>query len=340
MAKFSRCLRPEAILALEELSKSPHDNWWKELLRLWAPAGSPAGLRLAIRSNYVDFYRMGNRVAHVSFGQCKKGEAAPVSVKTHAKYVYGEDGGNQEIAARNTSNGWSWAAEAKPISFAQIADNIDGRMASLRNGTYPRKGLEKQGVDDILANNPAVIDLEMALPRDSTIGKPDDGAPRMDLVALERCGAEICIVFSEAKTFDDDRLRFEDVKEVEDDRKKKKTKNVLTQLETYSNYVVDKDRRQEIIVAYRETCRLLTWFWSMRGEQNPLHPLIEEAASGDSNLVIDRKPRLVIFSSEGGKGLEGDPYWKRHKDRIDKGGYQMIIKNSAAEISLPLWVAN
>jgi hypothetical protein len=90
------------------------------------------------------------------------------------------------------------------------------------------------------------------------------------------------------------------VEEVEDDRKKKKTKNVLTQLETYSNYVADKDRRQEIIVAYRETCRLLTWFWSMRGEQNPLHPLIEAAARGDSNLVIDRKPRLVIFSSEGG----------------------------------------
>jgi hypothetical protein len=333
MAKFSRRLRPEAILALEELSKSPHDNWWKELLRLWAPAGSPAGLRLAIRSNYIDFYRMGNRVAHVSFGQCKKGEAAPVFVKTHAKYVHGEDGGDKEVAARNTSDGWSWAGEARPISFAQIVDNIDDRMAALRNGAYPRKGLEKQGVDDILANNPAVIDLEMALPRDPTIAKPADGAPRMDLVTLERHGAEIRVVFWEAKTFDDPRLRFEDVEEVEDGRKKK---NVLRQLEIYSNYVLDKDRSQEIVVAYRNTCVLLKRFASMRGSE-PLHPVVEAAASEEASLVVDSKPRLVIFSSEGGKDVESDPSWTRHRDRIKNAGYAMIAKNRAAEISLPLW---
>ena len=335
MVKFSRILRPEAILALEGLSNASHDNWWKELLRLWAPAGSPDGLRLAIRSNYIDFYRMGNRIAHVSFGQSKKGEAAPISVRTHAKYVGGEHAGDNEVKLCENGRGLSWNDRFDFTSFAEISRNIDSRMAEVRKSS-PRRGLEKLGVDVILANNPAVIDLEMALSPDPRVPESGDGPPRMDLVALEKHEQEIRIVFWEAKTFDDPRLRFEDVGQVENDRKTTKKKNVLTQLKTYSNYVAYEDRRREIIVAYRETCRLLTWFWSMRGEKTPLHSLIVQAAAESSNLMIDLKPRLIVFSSEGGKDVNSDPFWTRHKDRIVNADYPMIVKNRAAEISLPL----
>src|ERR1700692_3855498 len=39
MSKFKRGLRMEAFLGLEQLTNSQGDNWWRELLRHWAPSG-------------------------------------------------------------------------------------------------------------------------------------------------------------------------------------------------------------------------------------------------------------------------------------------------------------
>ncbi len=77
MRDFKRELCDEAWRSLERLADLPDDNWWKELLRRWTPSGHGEGLRLAVRFNTLDFYHKGHCVAHISFGSCKKGEAAP-----------------------------------------------------------------------------------------------------------------------------------------------------------------------------------------------------------------------------------------------------------------------
>lgn len=82
-------------------------------------------------------------------------------------------------------------------------------MTALRAGRQPRRGLEKRGVDCIVGNNGAAIDLEMGLSPDPSIKSKHMGAPRMDLVSLEHQSTGIHLVFWEAKKFDDDRLRID-----------------------------------------------------------------------------------------------------------------------------------
>ncbi|MBV1700612.1 MAG: hypothetical protein KGQ46_02185 [Hyphomicrobiales bacterium] len=320
---FRRGIRSEALSTLRAMAEAPEENWWKELLRLWTPSGRGDGLRLAVRENTLDFYRKGNVVAHVGFGQCKKGECAPAYVKTHIKYLRGESAGGSYIKLMKGVDGWNWSDGAAPISFSTIKENIDLRMKGVRDAGS-EKGMEKVGVDTIVGSNAAVIDLEMALPLDVAI-PGSVGAPRMDLVALEKHGNEIRIVFWEAKTFDDPRLRIDGDSAAE----------VNGQLDTYSKYLANSAWQAAIISAYRETCELLKEFWSMRGERGPLHPLVDAAPRGDLN--IDEKPRLVIFDNGSRTNIDEDPYWQRHRKKLVNAGIELLVKDRASEITLPVW---
>ncbi len=321
---FRRGLRSEALSTLRAMAEATEENWWKELLRLWTPSGRGDGLRLAVRENTLDFYRQGNVVAHVGFGRCKKGECAPAYVKTHVKYLRGESAGDSYVKLMQGADGWNWSDGGALTSFGAIKENIDARMKGVRDGGSERKGMEKVGVDTIVGSNAAVIDLEMALPLDAAI-PGSVGAPRMDLVALERHGKEIRIVFWEAKTFDDPRLRIDGDADAE----------VVGQLKTYGKYLANSAWQVAIIRAYRETCELLKEFWSMRGERGPLHPLVDAARLGD--LKIDEKPRLVIFDNGTRENIDADHYWRRHRDKLTSTGIELLVKDSAGQITLPIW---
>jgi hypothetical protein len=326
MKEFRRCLRKEALMTLEALARANEMNWWKELLQLWAPSGDGPGLRLAIRENTIDFYRHGNRVAHVGFGQGKKDEPAPAHLETHIKYLRGEDAGDSMVKLKRASDLWTWSDGGPTISFDKIIANIDMRMDALRDGQYRRKGLEKKGVDAIAGANAAVIDLEMGLPRDPGLAKEDDGAPRIDLVALEQSGEEIRIVFWEAKTFDDSRLR------VDNDAK---DSEVIKQLRQYGDYLADTSCQKAIVDAYRETCRLLTIISQQSDENKAMHPLVIAAADKDSKLSVDLKPRLLIFGLKSGKCSEEDLSWVRHREKIERSGIPIMVASEAAGIKLP-----
>jgi hypothetical protein len=327
MNEFQRCLPKEALSALQDLHDAAKDNWWKELLALWAPSGRGPGLRLAIRKNTIDFYRNGNRVAHICFGKKKGDDAPPIYVETHVKYLRGEDAGDGQAKLRRTVDGWSWSESSERVSFANVVAAIDARMENLRRGKYPRKGLEKDGVDVIVGNNATVIDVEMGLPRDPNIANENGGAPRMDLVTLEKHGSEIRVIFWEVKTFDDPRLRI---------KEGAKASEVMDQLETYREYLRDAARRERIVSGYRETCRLLQKFWGMLGNEGCLHPLIGEAAMPESKLVLDSQPRLLIFNSANGKEIASDSFWPPHRTKIEEARIPVMINDRAAEIVLPV----
>ena len=119
--------------------------------------------------------------------------------------------------------------------------------------------------------DPNVIDVEMALPGLS--------APRIDLVALEKSGSTINIVFYEAKLFSNPTLRA-----------KKLPPKVLGQLGKYETWLASGGRADEVIKAYRNACGLLTRLRKMHGV--PVDGVIEQASRPDSPLTVDRKPRL------------------------------------------------
>jgi hypothetical protein len=84
-AKFQRCLKGWEAFLKAARSNEPH--WFKDLLSLWRPSGhasGKAGLRVAIRNDYLNFYRLGQSVARVA---CVSGE---LIAEVHYKYVLDE----------------------------------------------------------------------------------------------------------------------------------------------------------------------------------------------------------------------------------------------------------
>jgi hypothetical protein len=281
MSEFKR--RLDRIERLKSLATSSEENWWKELLRFWRPSGTDAGthgLRLAIRDNYLNFYRRGQSVARVAFDQNGDPYAS-----VHLKYL--DPKGNAEGYARLkggvfSCQGRDFSEDYEPEkSFLKIIEN-----------TLEWGGREKYFVDLAVAHNDSVIDLEIGLPR---LDGAEGGAPRMDLALLEPSGpdGQVKVVFWEAKTIDDGRLRASDPSKVE----------VHKQLNKYVDFMNGENQennRQRVIEAYRAYCRLLIELSEMVPQENPvtLSPLVKQAARADSDLVVEELPRLVIFEGQ------------------------------------------
>lgn len=283
MSEFKR--RLDRIERLKSLATSSDENWWKELLRFWRPSGTDAGthgLRLAIRDNYLNFYRRGQSVARVAFDQNGDPYAS-----VHLKYL-GAKGKNAEGYARLkggafSSQGRNFSKDYEPgKSFPEIIEK-----------TSEWSGREKYFVDLAVAHNDSVVDLEIGLPR--LVGA-EGGAPRMDLALLEQSGSngQVKVVFWEAKTIDDGRLRAFDPSDVE----------VHKQLQKYVTFMEDdrdaNNRRQGVAEAYRASCKLLIELSEMVPQENPvtLSQLVKQAARADSDLVVEKRPRLVIFEGQ------------------------------------------
>jgi hypothetical protein len=284
MAEFERIIEPKALTALRRLAEKSGENWWKDLLKLWRPSGLPSedhGLRLAVRRNYLNFYFRGQSVARIWF------VAGEPCVSTHIKYVFKSAEGQRYSKMRDgkgfqhpvTSEFQPYKGHATLLEFIERADE--------------HKGVEKTCVDELVAANPSIIDLEMGLPKI---------AQRMDCIALEREQGVISVVFWEAKMIDDPRLR-----------SKSKAK-VITQLKGYRDFLeADARELKSVERAYQETCKLLVKFHGMAAQfpdRPALDPLVIAVANEATVLKVDCTPRLVIFGGKYEKKSKWDDYRK------------------------------
>ncbi len=340
MSKFKRGLRTEAIIGLEQLTNSQGDNWWKELLRQWAPSGCGDGLRLAVRFNTLDFYFKGHCVAHVGFARAKRDEPASPHVKCHVRYIFGDKISGQQHASFDAKEGlWKHGEFAQERSLNEILNYIRMWKGEFTPAGKRRKASEKAGVDAIVGNNKNVIDLEMALPA----WEKSELALRMDIVSLERTKDEIQVAFWEAKTFDDPKLRSETKPEVigqllgEDER------------QGYVGYLNHGDHEVNIRDGYVQTCSILNRLHDMKNAvtsegnvTSSLHPLVLEVAQlaglpeGDiaNRLSVRRQPGLVIYS-DGERTIKDDKSWPKHKRAIKEAGIDVLIEQESKDIILP-----
>jgi hypothetical protein len=157
-AKFERCLKDWP--AFEKAATSIEPHWFKDLLSLWRPSGhcsGEAGLRVAIRNGYLNFYRLGQSVARV---YCVSGELV---AEVHYKYVVLDEpppGMSKSPYLRLTQNG---------VSFRDtLVAAYEGRFTLLQwiavAGGEKYAGDAKSIVDKLVEKNDHVVDLEMALP--------------------------------------------------------------------------------------------------------------------------------------------------------------------------------
>lgn len=272
MNKFARVLREKSLESLQFLAEAAGQNWWKDLLSLWRLSGTPAdrmGLRLAIRRNYFNLYSRGQSVARVRFTR-----AGLPYFRIHAKYVFGSDEKGDDYArlmgtevSRSNSKATVHYHGAKTLGKWI-------KQANLHTKT------EKTCIDDLVAADPSIIDLEMGLPSYHS---------RIDCVALERQDSDLKIVFWEAKMIDDPRLR------------SRSDPEVIETLKKYGEYFKHQDRAEEVVKGYRSACQLLIRMRTMVStfeDRTALHPLVFEAAKENSRLSVDPIPRLVIFGAE------------------------------------------
>lgn len=306
--KFQRRLPAKA---LEGLTKSASDGWLKDLLGLWVPSGHPAGehgLRLAIRNGYLNFYHQGQSIAQVKFDRSGKPYAY-----VHHKYVRKADGqkyarlsddkvllpdGSEEPYSSGGSSLKRWIEESKKYS-----------------------GLEKKFVDQLISDNPSIIDLEMALPAYGEYRT----AKRMDCVALEKVGAEIGVVFWEAKTIDDKRLR-SSTGEPE----------VCNQLAYYRTYLMQEDKAKAVSDAYIDACKLLRAIAEMAGKRELLDPMVLKVAGDQSErLVIDDVPKLVVIEGgTGGEQAKRPTTWNVHLDKLKEAKVPCVVIHNSSGYKL------
>ena len=257
------------------------------------------GLRLAVRKNYLNFYRRGQSVARVQFSRAQE-----PYISLHVKYVFGEEATGKVYAQmRNGSD------IRDPKTNQTLIYEGSPTLHKWIERADKHKGPEKTCVDQLIASNSSIIDVEMGLPASGD----RKTARRMDCVALENEGDGIRIVFWEAKMIDDPRLRSESIPEV------------LCQLNVYHKYLADNDHATCVENAYKTLCRLLKEMHEMAAQfpgRPALDPLVIAAAMDGSKLTVDPTPRLVIF---GGEQYTKKGNWEFHLQRLQAAGIPCLV---------------
>jgi hypothetical protein len=289
-----------ALGQLRLLTESKGNNWWKDLLRVWVPAGSGGEnpVRLAVRDGYLNFYLRGQAVARVGFARHRRPFAethikfaSPNEEEKGKKYVRLDEGGFSLSSSRTLD--WSYRAGTTVERWIERASKRGMR----------KKGIaEKTFVDRTVAQNGRVIDLEMGLPAWSECPT----AKRMDLVALESTAGRLRIVFYEAKTIGDSRLV------------SSRDPEVTEQFKNYSEYLAFPGHSDEVSRAYSKNCNLLVKLHRLaqqvRSSIEPLDDAIIKASmASEQDLLVSQRPRLIIFDDPDGKRTAA---WPKHEDKL------------------------
>lgn len=281
--------------------------WWQDVLdyRFEDVSGVEQPLFLAVRNGYLNAYVEGQSVLKVQF------DGSALKAQIHHKYIDDHaEGQEYKIFDGKTVGGVTytgkamlseWVARARKYARPKGADSVIS---------------EKQGVAVIASRNPHVIDVEMGL--------PGQVADRIDIVALERDGAAIKIVFYEAKLFNNGGLRARSF-----------PPKVLEQLGRYETWLTTEGHEEEVTQAYRNTCKLLIELRMMQ-RSAAVHDLIVDASKDGSNLKIDPKPRLIVFGyDEVRAGDSWEPHEKNLRVQAGLGDQGFLMQPRPEDIRLP-----
>ena len=309
MSKFARSF---ALAKLEKWDAEHAGNAVRTLFDRSAlpgeKASDPVRLRVGLRDGYINFYVKGQSVAKLSYGR----EGPRLSV--HEAYVAGRAKGTQRNGPIPAKPYEDFTAEwlSKPGNASVIQSWIE------KAETYA--SAEKRFVDDLVAANPGVIDLEMGLPADDVPGGVKV-APRMDLVVAQigQDGTPT-IAFWEAKCANNPELRSsQDYQRFDDDSFT--GPKVLNQIRKYVDWMSD-DRIAQARDAYRETAGCFLEFHRVFGRSRDNSPdciAVWKALAQAEDPAVIVQPGLVIGN-----------YWpERCKEGIASGRMVQAAANFA-----------
>lgn len=309
-------------------ASAAENPWWNDLLRLWRPSGTDTGshgLRLAVRDGYLNFYRLGQSIAKVEVG--RKGA---LRASVHTKYVtepgkagFGE--GYARLQGRDfylKGSPQPWQAYEGPEQLIEATRRVNG--AGDHKGYA---GVEKRFVDQLVAANAGVIDLEMALPA----WGEQKTAPRMDIVALEQTVAGAQVVFWEAKLVGDSRIRCAAGRAKTDE-----VPEVLAQLARYRMFLRQSEHQSLVTNAYGAAARVLLRLRDLAAEVGndvSLGEIIHQCAHAE--VSVDPRPRLVVFKPDGFSAHPAsEAAWKVHHATLTRENVPLQIIDHGQSLNL------
>ena len=291
--------------------------------------GAHNGLRIAIRNRYLNLYVGGQSVAKISTS------ANGVRLKLHRKYYEGWKKGSAEAK--------SCGQQMVSLSDTDLRDPECSRRANVWVQTAAGYcGSEKLFVEDLIASNPNVIDMEIALPADDRLIGPDGkkAAPRMDLALVDTHNAPIAVNFWEAKMAENPDLRARDEIDVAAGRGAK----VAFQLGKYETWLGLAGREDEVREAFGEAGSILVELAEFFGKSGPAVQVWSQLRDTSVNVNVVRRPGVVVGnytpqiepdSEDGNRSKSGS--FGSHRKRLENLQYKVIEVQAAnsSEAILP-----
>jgi hypothetical protein len=188
-------------------------------------------------------------------------------------------------------------------------------------------GAEKVGVHKIAANNPNVIDVEIAFTKS---GEADETstAPRMDIGALVRWpSGEPRLVFCEAKCANNAELSKPNDKRDKDANGDLRI-SVVSQILQYQQFIADNET--PLINAYVNVCKILQEL-KAQGLKRHWDPIIDEVAAGQ--LSIHPFVYLLVYDFDDDK-KKGGLRTSLDKLRLTELGNRIVAKGDAKRFDL------
>jgi hypothetical protein len=274
----------------------------------WNQVVGDKDLFIAMRKKTVNIYCQGCSLFEISYN-------GGLQLKTHFKYLVRPvlPSGNPYV---------TWNGDRPDIGQHAgdfFIDSFDIDALKKASSWYAED--EKEGIHKILKSNTNVIDVEIALSpgAEDTVatevrkGKGRRVADRIDFAAIQERERVPCIVFFEAKRFNNDELR-----------SKTHEPAVLEQIDRYEKFI--RGHLPDFEYSYREVCQNLVALDADRGNE-----LVQRVAQNPEQLKVDSAVRLVAFDFDEDQRV-GKVWRKHHQALVDRlGKERLLLKGSADE---------
>ncbi len=281
IGKFKRGLDDDFVKHLNQLYAA--GGWWRQFV-------DDKDLFFAIRDNSVNFYYRGCSLAKLRWNR----RAKTATGEIHYKYLLKPSVEPPTIKFRNT--GLEFPKDVRGL-FLDDLDDVNALKLAVKR--YADS--EKHGVHDVLLNkkNWGVLDLEITLNHEGL-------RYRLDLAMLRRDRQQNkpdSVVFFEAKHFRNKELRTQ-----------RNEAPVVHQMRKYSDLLTL--YRSSLVGSYLRVCENLRDLQGMAGRHPERHQLTEAIAGSSKGLVIDSRPRLIVFGFD--RDQRDGKAWGRHFASLKK----------------------
>lgn len=279
------------------------DTRWHDLVSYCRPAGTSSGydgLRLVVHDDILHFYRQGQRVAEVAYSGTR------FTWKAHREYVV-----NLGSVSRDYPNIVAATETPRPDKDVQYRPGGVEHVIA-RAGSHV--GPEKSFVDDLVAHNANIIDLEMGWSRG------EQQQQMIDLVNLEVRDRSAKVVLWEAKVSTNDELTHPDARKpkAEDEPP---YKYIFDQIDAYRKRLETTGNRAAVINAYIQSCKTLTGIHRAAGSDQSLSKDIRDIADGKiTDIEVDTAPRAVVLKIKNHR----DGAWSEKLNRLREKG--VVVK--------------